>query len=427
VLRLALTCALIAVASLCAGSATPVSRDPAVPTEGGAHRARRETPSRYASIVPKTSLERPVFRDLVYEGHNVGLRGERDSGGMYADGVTVARRWRHVARGGRRLFALRDGLSAQQDHPTDQQWYALMMPASWVTAALANRAAGRPIVAVAAPPLDDEAAWRAPRTARELFGSFPPSRHLFRLATAPADGKDAARTRNARRALQSLAADAAAMIAAVPHGAAAVAMAGAERIARSDRRYFGASIRRDHIILVAVENPTRDELLLEAKSPYDRERADTPAEIVAQARDAVYRRRLADGDIALERYDLSRAEERRRAIAVLEALVPRDRPSTGGVVWVWIVGPAGPRGPWFVPSADAIAGFRREIAAANVDTARVRLLPRPGLKLPDGPARKMVFEESVDRFRTLDLPLGLVLDSRELAALIAPPALRMHD
>jgi hypothetical protein len=380
---------------------------------------RSDVPARYAGLVLLAYPSPPLFPNLLYEGNNLQVRGPRSPDGAYPDGAEVARRWRRLAHGGRSLFALRDGLFAQQDHPSGQQPFALMMPASWVTAALADVAAGRTLRPVRTPPLDDEDAWRAIRTPAEVFGSFPRSPQLFALATSRADGDGSESVRHARAALRSLAADAVRMVRVQKHGADAVAAAGASRIARSDRRYFGGRRRRERVVLIAVENPTRTEVVREAKGAYVRGRPDIPAAIVERAHDAVYRRRLADGDLALERYDVTRTDDRRRAIRVLEAIVPRDRPSAGGVVWLWIVGSAGPFASTFAAPPDAVATLRRELADANVDLSRVRLLPRPALELPAGSSRRSVFEDHVDACSAQDLPCGVRIDSRELAALVA--------
>jgi hypothetical protein len=260
-----------------------------------------------------------------------------------------------------------------------------------------------------------------------MFGSFPPSANLYSTARRPlgrAPARDRDAISNARASVRALAEDAAALIAASADGPEAVARVGAERIAASDRRYFGAELRRRAVIPIGVENPNRHELVDEGKGLEIWGRS-VPAEAVRLARDAIYRRRLEDGDLAVERYDLSLPSDRERAIAVLEALVPRSRrPTSGGRVWLWVNGGLDARGIGGHDATAHVESFRRDLSRADVDTSRLCLLSKPHVDLPDGPGRGEAFEAAVDRFRALGLPLSVNFDSQGLARLIERPSQR---
>lgn len=381
-------------------------------------------PDRYAGVVPRQTFPFGArYRNLVYEGNNMAMRGPKaDDGTWIASGVEVRDRWRSFARGVAKVIVLRDSLFSQQDHPTDQVPAALLLPPSWVTAAVAEVEAGRALRGLVAPEPDDDAAWAAIASAAVMFGSFPGSGRLFELAVrtrTTAMPGDRLRIENARISIRSLARDTSAMVAAASGGPDAVARAGAEAMAASDRAYFGDAIRREHILPIFVENPTPHEIVDEGKGFVIAGR-EIDAVIVRRARDAIIRRRLADGDVAIERYDLSRPEERRRAIVFLEAIVPEGAAAPGGVVWVWVNGPLDALGIRGEDATAYVVDFRAELEAARIDLSRVRLFSKPHVDLPRGEARRLAFEAAVDRFRTLDLPLSVNLDTRALRALVGP-------
>ncbi|MBI2895303.1 MAG: hypothetical protein HYY06_17240 [Deltaproteobacteria bacterium] len=413
-----------------AGSSVPESApvetttsQPATPAAPLDEASLLTAPARYASVIPRATFPfRRRYGNLVYEGNNIAMRGERaPDGTLAASGAEIAERWRSFARGVRRLIVLRDSLFSQQDHPFDHAPFAVMMPPSWVTGALAELEAGRAIRPLRVPDPADDAAWGAIGSASEMFGSFPPSQRLFeltRLRSTSATGAERARIANARLVLVSLARDARAMVDAAPSGAAAVAEAGAERIAESDRRYFGEDLRRQRLLPIFVENPNRHEVVDEGKGLAIAGRDDVSARAMELARDAIYRRRLRDGDLAIERYDLSKPEERRRAISLCEALLPRGAPPPGGDVWLWVNGPLDPLGVRGEDASAYIAAFRAELGRARVELGRVRFVSKPHVDLPRGPARREAFEAAVDRFRALDLPLSVNLDTRALESLV---------
>lgn len=372
-------------------------------------------PARYSHLVPRVGgTPGAVFTNLRYESNNRSMRGAFDP--RPESGCENARRQRAIAGRVRGLFVLRDALFSQQDHPVEHQACALMMPANWVTAAVADTLAGVPLRPVLAPALDDDAAWALIPSSALMFGSFQGSERVFELARRARAGTPAARaeTRNARYAVRVLADECRHLIAAAPRGAEAVAAAGAERIAASDRAYFTDALRRERVIALSVENPNEHERRDENKgfAIWGRE---VPERAMTLARDAVLRRRLADGDLALERYDLTQPAERRRAIAVLEALVPPG--SRGPTVWLWVGGHLVP-GTELVEDASAeLPGFREELARARIAHERVIVFNRPSFRLRGHVAD---FEPTVERFRAMGLPLSINAQSGALRRVFRP-------
>lgn len=377
---------------------------------------QRSAPPRYHRITPRAFPQTPArFSDLVYECNNMEFRGPK-AGARYADdGATVAARWRQFAAGTGGVFVLRDSLWSQQDHPSGHAAYAPMMPPNWVTVAVAAAAEGRALVLPTAPPVDDDAAWSA-LTPAAMFGDLPVSDSLHRAAAATG-----AVARNARRVHRMLTDDVRAMWRAAPAGAEAVAAAGAERIAASDRAYFGAALRRTTVIPIFVEHPN-DHEVEEGKGMGVHGRRLSVAH-QATAMRAVYRRRLADGDLALERYDLSNAADRDRAIAVLEALIPPGEPAGRGKVWLWITGKLDPQRKLQGDGPLAYVGaFRAQLQAADVDLTRLHLFAKPEIVLPRTGDRKAVLEAAIDAHAQHDVRFSLWAfeTTRRLEALFAP-------
>jgi hypothetical protein len=290
-----------------------------------------------------------------------------------------------------------------------------MLPPSWVTVAVAEVLAGRTPVGPRVGELEDDGAWAGDEL-DAYFGSFPASARLFADASRPlagASASEAAMTRNARTSMRMLADATAAMIEAAPHGPEAVARTGAEWIAASDRSYFGTALRRDKILPIFVENPNEHELRDEGKglSVWGRE---LPAEAIELTATHVYGRRLQDGPIALERYDLRAADQRARAIALLERLVPRG--SSGHAIWLWVDGGSDGHGNGD-PAVPYIPAFRRELEAANVEISRVILLSKPSVR-PWGDDGKTILENAVDEYSALGIPLSVQLSTAQLQKLL---------
>lgn len=363
-----------------------------------------DAPAALEGVVPRVVPGRATrFGDLIHEGNNITMRGPRGPGGLYRDdSAEVAQRWRRYAAGTRGVFVLRDSLFSQQDHPYRQAPVAALLPPSWVAVAADLTGCGELIEGPLDAPVTDEEAWQG-RSLEEVFGSFPPSSSLHEHATARwarAARPEAARRMayNARRTLRALAADVDAMRAATAWGAQAVIDAGAARIAASDRRYFGPKVRREHIIPIFVENPDAKERREgKGSAPGDRELDEA---LVRRVTHTIYRRRLIDGDLAVERYDLSRPAQRARAVALLEALLPPEEAGPGQArVWLWVTGRLDPErklrgeGPLrYLPE------LRREIEAADIDTSRLELFGKPTVVIPTrGPAaeRRAALERAV--------------------------------
>ena len=379
-----------------------------------------DAPPRYELLAIRAALPAKVlYADLIYEGNNKHFRGPLDEHGLYRSGEDTAAEWRAYAVGTGGVVVLRDSLFSQQDHPTLQPPRALMMPPMWVSVAVAETLAGRTIKAPrgAGLELEDDAAWAGEDIAL-YFGSFPVSERLFgdaRRALAGADAAAQAQTRNARRSMQMLAAAAQAMIDVAPRGAQAVASVGAEWIAASDRSYFGTELRRTKIIPIFVENPNEHESRDEGKGmiPWG---VELPAAAVELASRAVYARRLADGPLALERYDLRDASERARAIALLEALVPRG--SSGPLLYLWVNGGSDGHGKG-EPATPHIPSFSTELDAAPIARERVVLFSKPSVR-PRGKDASKVLEAAIDEHAKLGIPLSAQLRTSQLRALLEP-------
>lgn len=325
----------------------------------------------------------PVFSDYsgpmpghqYVEANNILFR-EQPAGFEGAwSAASVARRWRRFAQDTRGVFALRDSLYSQQDHVLHDKPYSLMLPPSWIHAAVARP---HPIPARAFA-LEDDAAWTSIPTADALFGDFPVSPALFRAATrgpgtAPAERRA---TIHARRTLGTLAVLSRQLVARAQLDATAAIQFGAAQIALSDRVYFTPELRRRRIIPILVENPTAHELR-EGKGLLHPDLPITPAlyrELVTR----ICRTRLGDGDIALERYDLSDPRDVNRALTLLEWIIP-DQHGAGGAVWLWVTGR--------LRSGEGLAGenalahissFLEQVAGRRMNAARLRLLLKPAV------------------------------------------------
>lgn len=335
-------------------------------------------------------------RDGYHEGYNRGMRGKGDIREEFVDdGDRIALRWRRTACGMGGFFVLRDALFNQQDHPVAQrQARALMMPPSWVVEAAWMVRRGETIDKVKCAPIEDDAAWAAiaQSTPEEAFGSFDPSSSIFSAIGAPLSsaGAEGSRARNARESMCALAGH----VSALEEGAARggwqeVLATGAERIAWGDREYFGEALRREVFIPIFVENPDAHErgegkglewrdfgTLYEAGSEEEREAL---RDVVRQARKVLYGRRLEDGPLALERYDLSHPLERARLEEVLRDLAPRHTPPRHDL-WIWVTGKLDEGKKLEGENALAyLADFKKTLSGEEVALDRVRWLSKPAV------------------------------------------------
>jgi len=211
--------------------------------------------------------------------------------------------------------------------------------------------------------------------------------------------------------------DARAMQAAMPRGPEAVAVLGAERIAHLDAVYFGAELRRRAIIPIFVEHPNAKEFG-EGKGMVPGG-MEVDAELARMVTRTVYRRRLQDGDLAIERYDLSEVGDRERAVRLLEDLVPEGgegEPETR--VWLWVNGQLAPERKLRGEPADAyIPAFKKELERAKIDTSRVVLLSKPTVFVRGEGAKKKL-DEAVERYGALGMPVSVSTPAPALVGLV---------
>ncbi len=269
---------------------------------------------------------------------------------------------------------LRDSLWSQQDHPTAHKPLQLMLPPSWILIAAA-RPSTLPVTAY---PVQDDAQWSALADQGALFGGYPSSTRLFALATSnlsEAEGEVQARIVNARSSLQQLRQLTGRLQEVSPQGSHSVVTRGAELIAEGDRRYFGAEIRRNRIIPILVENPNAQEVL-EGKGPLA-PGLETSVELENFLVSEICRLRLLDGDIALERYDLSNPVEVNRALELLQRIIPRGEPGSTRV-WLWVTGKLLPGKTLQGEGALAYAEtFWNSVRNLPINTDRLLLLNKP--------------------------------------------------
>lgn len=360
---------------------------PQTPDESAAAPTDVPVPERLRAAVPMlTDPQQALSSRLVYEANNALMRQGLEEGGA------IAERWRRTARRTGGLFVLRDSLWNQQDHARRHDPVALMLPPSWILLAAVNR----DLAPVRAFEVTDDAAWTALQRPEDLFGGYPPSRALFRYATADRRGADRGRRadiRNARLSLRALSEYTRALQSAASEGWRSVMTTGARIIAAADRAYFTAPVRSAHVIPIFVENPALHEVgegkgfvVPGLDAGHDKERF-----LVQQ----ICRARLRDGDIALERYDLSDPRAVARALEILQAVIPPGE-TLRTRVWLWVTGTLVPgktlRGEG--PLAH-VAAFQRKVAALPIDRDRLRLFAKPAEPLDDDfPARLAAYSDA---------------------------------
>ncbi len=379
-------------------------------------------PAGHEHVVPKLSARTTrTFSNLRYEGNNRALRAETAPSAPCAD----AERTRALASRTAGLFLLRDALFSQQDHPTTRPACALMLPPNWVSVAVHDAMADRVTQPVMAPDLEDDTAWAALETPAALFGGFPTSDALHHWATrerAGATDEARARTLHARTAVRTLAAAAEQMRSASAKGAPAVARVGAELIAASDRAYFTDPVRRDHVIPLFVEHPSEHEIIDEGKGLVVHGRELSPAAIELTRRE-VYRRRLLDGPMAIERYDITRESDVRRAIEVLEMLVPTG--STGHRVYVWVGGPLIAGTERVLDVHDRVPSFVDALGRADIELDRVTVFARPVFQSRGHDRDDLI--PAIDRARAQGVLYGVNMNTSALRAMMGWPRTRGAD
>ena len=375
-------------------------------------------PTDHEHVVPRLSRRtRRVFSNLRYEGNNRALRAPFED---HAPACADAERTRELAQASRGLFLLRDALFSQQDHPVHHPACALMLPPNWVTVAVHDARAGKVTAPVQTPGLEDDGAWAKLDTPAKLFGGFPTSDSLHRWATmskATASADDQLRIANARVSVHTLAAAGERMRAAAARGPEAVAVEGGEIIAASDRAYFGNVVRHDRVIPLFVENPSEHEIVDEGKGLVVHGRTLDP-EAIALTREHVYRRRLRDGAMAIERYDITRKADVQRAVEVLEMLVPKGD-VRGHHVYVWVGGPLIPGTERTEDVHDRMPEFVAALQAANIEMSRVTVFARPVFQ-SRGKTRDDL-SAAVDRARDQGVIYGVNMNTASLRKMMDWP------
>jgi hypothetical protein len=380
-----------------------------------AQSANTTVPAKYENIIPRIySPAKALFKNLRYEGNNIEMRGPKDSAGNYVNGDAVADRWRSSATNCKAIFVLRDSLYSQQDHPYRQVPYKLMLPPSWVASAAYYADKNKPIDLPIVFALEDDKNWAAIKETEGLFGSFPRSDSLFKRATGVSGNRE--QITNARKSIIQLHKYASELAKAAKVSTKQVLKVGAELISNSDCEYFGTSIRRNHIIPIFVENPTaKEEGEGKGTAP---EHLNIAPNFVYKCTKAIYKRRLVDGDIAIERYDLSNSVESSRAISLVEDLVPKGEDGSTKV-WIWITGPLNDEGkldgedalPW-------VEQFKWALKMSNANMERVALLSKPSVSLPSGVTRRSVFNTKHQKFSEAKMPMSLNLSTKSVQKLI---------
>ncbi|MEM9456880.1 MAG: hypothetical protein AAGF11_22065 [Myxococcota bacterium] len=375
-------------------------------------------PAGYEHVVPRLGRRtRRVFSNLRYEGNNRALRTPFE---QPAARCADAERTRALAARTAGLFVLRDALFSQQDHPVQQPACALMLPPNWVTVAVDDAMAGRTTAPVQAPAIQNDDAWVDLATPEQLFGGFPASQALHRWATrerTSANEEDQRRIDNARQAVRTLAGAAERLRQAAPGGPEAVAREGAEIITSSDREYFGARVRHEHVIPLFVENPSEHEIVDEGKGLVVHGRSLDPA-AVALTRRAIYQRRLQDGAMALERYDITQPAEVQRAIEVLEMLVPEGS-GRGHHVYVWVGGPLVAGTERVRDVYDQLPQFVTALDEANIEMSRVTVFGRPAFQSRG--KNKQDLEAQVQRARAQGVLYGVNMITGALRSMMGWP------
>jgi len=190
---------------------------------------------------------------------------------------------------------------------------------------------------------------------------------------------------------------------------------GAEIIAEGDRVYFGESTRRDHVIPVFVENP-RDFELVERKG-WMIPGLEIEPELARSVVTEICRRRLSDGDIALERYDLSDPRATERALRVLEWAIPSDEDGTTNV-WLWVTGKLEPVKHELVGEGALryVEAFLERALDREINLDRLKLFNKPAESVSDD-----AFEARVREYHAESLYMSVaegtpeVLDAMEAA------------
>ena len=363
---------------------------------------------RYTNVVPRADHTSGfLFDNLRYEGNNPGMRTPSPTADLPSPTAEeVAGRWRALIAKTGGMFVLRDSLFSQQDHPFKHGIpCALMMPPNWINAAVLTPEP-KPMNA---PPIGDESAWQETRgNPSTVFGSFKPSEDLHNYASQLSTDKPPALTKQilaARSTIRLLASFATELLRTREDlGIDAAIDRGAELIAAGDKSYFG-SVRAKAIPMMGVK-PSQEDSISGTKALED---------MSDQIIEAVMRRRLADGDLALiYRYqypfDLSSPDERLQVITTLSRVIPPNAPP-GGVVWLWVWGGSDSdlNSDWN-DLTSYVEEFKERLRSEEIDLSRLKFYAKATFEF-EGIAASDQFENELDRYESFGLTLSVNTDA----------------
>ena len=372
-------------------------------------------PAKYEHIVPRIHYPTgSLLSNLRYEGNNIEMRGPKNKSGNYIEGEIVAKRWRSAASQCKAIFVLRDSLYSQQDHPYRQVPYSILLPPNWIATAAHLTNKNKSILLPTVFDLYDDASWATIKTPQELFGSFPVSDSLFSRATGKFN--NLVQRTNARLTILQLHKYAQQLAIASNKGPMHVLRIGAEILSTTDCNYFGQSARRNNIIPIFVEFPTaKEEREGKGTAP---PHLNIAHNFIYTCTKVIYKRRLEDGDIAIERYDISNSVARSRAISLVEEIVPKgDKNSTK--VWIWVTGPLD--GNSKLKGSDAmpwIEDFKLSLQLSNANMQRVEVFSKPSISIPSVENRILFFNEKMQEFASSNNSMSLNLSTRAVRDLI---------
>lgn len=346
--------------------------------------------------------------DFYYEGNNIIIRGDENDS---MTGEVIAKKWKDIAVQTKKIFILRDSMYSQQDHPVKHAPFCLILPPSWIVSALT----AKPLKKMNTPPVSDDAQWTAIHSPQKIFGSFPISKSLYKYATMSSQHSDAEtrnRILNSRLSLKQLSAYCDRLIKASQFSRQAVIETGAEIICEGDKQYFGTQIRSKHIIPIVVENPHDYETRM-GKGFTPPGRQNIPPGLIKKVIRTVLTARMADGDIAIERYDLSDKKEQERAAGILEMVIPKAS-DQNTCVWLWVTGPmTDPKNFIGKNALRYIPPFLASIKNRDINLSRLRFLSKPDFKPNRATDKKAAILQALTLYNSIDIPLGLNMNTSE--------------
>jgi len=330
-------------------------------------------------------------------------RNDHESGPLLS-GKELADRHRLICKKAEKCFFESGALFHQANNPTLNDPLAFLLPPNWVTAA----AMARPPVPLYVPrEVNADGQWSA-ISKEQMFGSFPASNYLYRLAASPL-AADPSKVRNVRASLQYLANYTRRLAEAYQRGGEnSVLQTGAEIISQTDDAYLGREMRKNKAIVLAVTNPGPAELA-EGKG-LGLPNRQVPPDLLRRIQNAVIGERLRHGDVALERWNIADPNQRKHMMGVLRDLVPTG--SQDSKLWIWVNGPLQPNAVFVGENAtrymndliSEINQYNRTTTGPKIDMSRVRFLSKPLVELPKDPSAQIAFADStINSYRNLCL------------------------